>query len=117
MHMHPLIPFFRRYPTPRFAFTDAERILLRTALDGTTDDGLALALGIPLSAVKQRWVRLFSRVLHLPGVDFSTGIGASERRTRRAQRRHVLLRYLRSHPEELAEYKPSRLHAARHSRR
>ena len=62
MEIHPLLPLFGQYTAPRFLFSAAERALLRKAVDGYTDAELAGELGLAVSAVKQRWVRIFDRV-------------------------------------------------------
>jgi hypothetical protein len=107
MHMHPLLPFFQQYPPPVFFFARAERTLLRRAMEGGTDEAFALDLGVPVSAVKQRWVRLFSRVHNSGGRLFADDPVSEQRSTRGLQKRHILLRYLRAHPEELAPYSPT----------
>jgi hypothetical protein len=55
-----LLPMFL-YAPPRLGFTTAERALLLSALGGRTDRESAVALGIPLTAVKARWTRILAR--------------------------------------------------------
>jgi hypothetical protein len=107
MQMHPLLPFFQQQRSPRFGFSAAERALLSAALDGDTDDAVARALDVPLSAVKQRWVRLFERTRRM-GESFTAELHTSDSGRRGAQKRHRLLRYLRAHPEELSLYERKR---------
>ena len=100
--MHPLLPMFGSYAAPRCSFNDSERLLLCEALDGHTDEELALELGVSLSAVKKRWVGILDRVERgRPDVFAAFN---RDTPTRGAQKRHRLLRYVRAHPEELRPY-------------
>ncbi len=99
----PLLPMFA-YSPPRILFTHPERELLQAALSGGTDDVLAARLGVAVSAVKARWMRIQHRVLdrapHLmPKSDAVHASGA-----RGAQTRHVLLEFVRNNPAELTPY-------------
>lgn len=104
MPTHPLLPIFA-YTHPRCFFAPGEKELLERALEGNTDEELAIDLGLSLSAIKKRWARIFERSEGcIP--DF---VSASRQQSkidhgRGAQRRHLLLRYIRTHPEEVAPY-------------
>ena len=50
------------YHPPQFAFRPSEQRLLLAALQGGTDEDLAAALGISLSAVKKTWRSIYDRV-------------------------------------------------------
>lgn len=87
------------YAPARFSFTLGQQELLRRALMGETDEELAGALYLSLSAVKKRWFSIYDRVYAtdprlLPTED-------DVRQARGAEKRRHLLRYVRSHPEEL----------------
>jgi DNA-binding CsgD family transcriptional regulator len=94
-------PVFTFAP-PRFAFSRAERRLLRQALLGRTDAELTRCLGVAMSTVKSHWRSAYSRVARidprlLPGSGAENGGSA----IRGQEKRRRLLEYLRRHPEEL----------------
>jgi len=91
-----------RFQPPMLRFSPAEQSLLTAALDGKTDAELSRELGISIEAVKKRWLSVFGRVevfrpelLAAPDVD---------RTSRGPQKRHRVLAYVRTHPEELRPY-------------
>jgi hypothetical protein len=89
------------YQPPLCGFNRSEQRLLLIALDGGTDEELADALQISLSAVKKMWRSIYARVgVCLPELlpHSVTDVEASERGKEKKQR---LLTYLRDHPEEL----------------
>ena len=89
------------YRPPQFGFRPSEQRLLLAALRGGTDEDLATALEITLSAVKKTWRSIYDRVTPLsPGLipDKIPEELSSERGKEKKQR---LLAYLREHPEEL----------------
>jgi hypothetical protein len=89
------------YQPPRCGFSRSEQRLLLSALDGGTDEELADALQISLSAAKKVWRSIYARVgVCLPELlpHSVTDVEASERGKEKKQR---LLAYLRDHPEEL----------------
>jgi len=89
------------YQSPQFGFRPSEQRLLLAALPGGTDEDLAAALGISLSAVKKTWRSIYNRVTpRSPGLipDQVPEESTSERGKEKKQR---LLAYLHEHPEEL----------------
>jgi DNA-binding NarL/FixJ family response regulator len=88
------------YTPPRFFFRAGEQELLKQALLGETDDDLAVTLNISRSAVKKRWNAIYDRVA-AQDADLLPNAFDSNHNRRGAQKRHLLLRYLRHHPEEL----------------
>jgi hypothetical protein len=86
---------------PVLRLRDSDRQLLLAALEGTTDDELAAALGVKSSAVKARWRSTFARVADAMPELLSD---ASDHEGRGPQKRHRVLAYVRSHPEELRPY-------------
>lgn len=89
------------YREPVLRLRESDQQLLRVALEGATDSELATALEVTLSAVKARWRSTFARIAAVmpelvsdPGSDVGRG----------SQKRHRVLAYIRSHPEELRPY-------------
>jgi len=80
---------------------DSDQQLLLAALRGATDTELVTELGVKLSAVKARWRSTFARIAEaMP--DMVSDVNDHEGRG--PQKRHKVLSYLRSHPEELRPY-------------
>lgn len=110
------------YHEPVLRLRESEQELLEASLSGGTDDELAAALGLSLTAVKARWRAIFSRLSEWPwsdaGVEHPTvppslseifmdggaAENASGRAARGGQKRHRLVEYVRHHPEELRPY-------------
>jgi hypothetical protein len=88
------------YQPPRFGFSLSEQRLLMTALAGGTDQQLADALGVTLSAVKKMWRAIYGRAsMVLTGApDQRAG---SDSGVRGKEKKQELLAYVRDHPEEL----------------
>ena len=86
------------YHPPVLGLSESEQRLLIAALTGITDEHLADALGISLSAVKKRWISIHRRVQDAKPELISTNVPASGRGK---EKRRRLLAYLRGHPEEL----------------
>ncbi len=91
-----------RYQPPVLRLRPAEQNLLGTALSGQTDAELSADLGLSVEATKKRWQSIFARIdqfkpeiLNQAGAD---GDG------RGPQKRHRVLAYIRTHPEELRPY-------------
>ena len=90
-----------QYTEPKLRLRDTDRQLLGAALDGLTDGELSRKLNLTLHAVKKRWVSLFDRIAEeFPGIlrDVSE---VTDEQKRGRQKRHHVLSYVRSHPEEL----------------
>jgi hypothetical protein len=86
---------------PQFGFTPSQRRLLFEAIQPRTDVEIARALGVSLSAVKKTWAGIFDRASVILDADADEAGSRHQPATRGAQKRHVLLTYLREHPEEL----------------
>jgi len=89
------------YEQPQCGFRRSEQRLLISALEGGTDQELADALEISLSAVKKMWRSIYDRVgACLPKLlpHSKTDLEPSERGH---EKRRRLLAYLRDHPQEL----------------
>lgn len=89
------------FQEPVLGLRDPDRQLLTAALRGATDRGLATELGVTLSAVKARWRSTFARIGEAkPGLVTD----ADDHKGRGPQKRHRVLAYVRSHPEELRPF-------------
>lgn len=98
-----LMPMFA-YTPPTVLFAPGERELLRAAVEGATDPELAERLRIPVSSVKARWRRIHLRVAQHAAGQLPVREGGLVGPTRGSQVRHVILRFVREHPEELTPY-------------
>jgi hypothetical protein len=88
--------------TPRrFSLRPTEQTLLRRSLLGETDEELARAIGISLSAVKKRWHSVYQRIERSDPDLIPDRAPEREDHTRGSEKRRHLLNYLRQHPEEL----------------
>ena len=91
-----------RYQKPVLRLRPAEQRLLAAALSGKTDAELSAELGLSVEAVKKRWMSVFDRVHEFkPGI-FSKPGEDSDRRG--PQKRHRVVGYIRTHPEELRPF-------------
>lgn len=92
-----------RYRAPVLRLRPAEQALLAAALTGRTDAELSAHLGLSLEATKKRWQSVFARV-----GQFKPEILSDSRPdggdARGPQKRHRVVAYVRSHPEELRPY-------------
>jgi hypothetical protein len=91
-----------RYEVPVLRLRPAEQDLLAAALAGKTDAELSADLKLSIEAVKKRWMSVFDRVDEFkPEILSSTGADSD---TRGPQKRHRVIAYIRSHPEELRPF-------------
>ena len=95
-----------RYRAPVLRLRPAEQELLAAALSGKTDAELSEALGLSVEATKKRWLSIFERVEQFKhGILNPTEV---ESEGRGPQKRHRVVAYIRSHPEELRPFAASR---------
>lgn len=95
------------YVQPALYFTRGEQRLARAAMAGRTDEEVAEALAVSLSAVKKRWQSIYSKAyLRLPSLLKDDSCQLMSCGARGAEKRRRLLSYLRSHPEELRPMLP-----------
>jgi hypothetical protein len=100
---HSITTLFHR-KTPELRFRNGDQQFLEVALEGLTDAELARKLDISSSSVKKRWLSLFESVAAIrPGI-FPDADDSPNRTVRGRQKRHLLLTYIRTHPEELQPY-------------
>lgn len=96
------------YREPLLRLRSADQELLFAALSGATDQELASQLGVTLSAVKARWRSTIARV----GETMPSLVREAKGRDGRGtQKRHVVLAYVRNHPEELRPFDWKRRHS------
>jgi hypothetical protein len=91
-----------RYKPPVLRLSPAEQRLLLAALAGKTDAELSTDLGLSIEAIKKRWMSIFERV-----EQFKPGIlrpSDAESEGRGPQKRHRVVAYIRTHPEELRPF-------------
>ncbi|MBV8841474.1 MAG: hypothetical protein JO307_01575 [Bryobacterales bacterium] len=106
--------FHHREPVLRLR--DADQHLLLSALSGLTDQELSSNLGLSLTAVKKRWISIFERTIDVrpdlfPDLD-RPDLDGSDGQKRGRQKRHHVLAYVRSHPEELRPFENEQLREA-----
>jgi hypothetical protein len=91
-----------RYDPPVLRLRPAEQTLLAAALAGKTDAELSVDLGLSIEAIKRRWMSIFARV-----DEFKPGISSRadpDSEGRGPQKRHRIVAYVRTHPEELRPF-------------
>src|SRR5262245_45231136 len=88
-----------RYEVPVLRLRPAEQKLLAAAVTGKTDAELSEELELSIEAVKKRWMSVFDRVDEFkPEI---LGRGEADSDGRGPQKRHRVIAYIRTHPEEL----------------
>jgi hypothetical protein len=91
-----------RYKEPVLRLRPAEQTLLVAALAGKTDAELSVDLELSIEAIKKRWMSIFGRF-----DEFKPEIlkhPEEESEGRGPQKRHRVLAYVRTHPEELRPF-------------
>jgi hypothetical protein len=92
------------YQEPTLKLRNGDKQLLIAARGGATDIELATTLNLSLAAVKKRWRSVFDRIaLKRPDLlPCAARQWISE--IRGPQKRHIILAYIREHPEELRPF-------------
>jgi len=102
-----------RYQAPVLRLRPAEQKLLAVALSGKTDAELSAALDLSIEAIKKRWMSIFDRVDEFkPDILSQTDAYSSAMPSttgswsdgRGPQKRHRVVAYVRTHPEELRPF-------------
>ena len=91
-----------RYRAPVLRLRPAEQELLAAALSGQTDAELSADLGLSIEATKKRWLSIFDRVDQFKREILTQTEADSDGRG--PQKRHRVVAYIRSHPEELRPF-------------
>jgi hypothetical protein len=97
-----LAPLIFASRKPALGLRKADRELLSAAVRGLTDAELAVALGVRLPAVKARWRSILLRISDVMPELIADLLGET---TRGGQKRHRILDYMRTHPEELRPFR------------
>lgn len=97
-----LISHYFAYRPRRFAFTADERSVVQYALIGDTEAATAAAIDESVSRVKYLWRIIYEKVDDIePALFASLKCQNAPADHRGAEKRRLLLAYLRDHPEEL----------------
>jgi hypothetical protein len=91
------------YREPVLGLGEADQLLLLAALRGPVDRQLADRMNLSLASVKKRWRSIFSKVEDRMPALFA-GVLADREGKRGPQKRHLVLNYVREHPEELRPF-------------
>jgi len=91
-----------RYRAPILRLRPAEQRLLAAALAGKTDAELSADLGLSIEAIKKRWMSIFDRVDEFKPEILTRADADSDGRG--PQKRHRVVAYIRTHPEELRPF-------------
>lgn len=91
-----------RYQPPVLRLRPAEQRLLARALSGKTDAELSADLGLSIEAVKKRWISVFERVEAFRPEILNPSDAPGDGRG--PQKRHRVVAYVRTHPEELRPF-------------
>jgi DNA-binding CsgD family transcriptional regulator len=97
-------PLFQ-YREPTLHLRDTEKELLSAAMNGETDPELAATLNLSLPSVKKRWANLFDRIADVRPDLLPNDEKRGWHESRGPQKRHRVLAYVRSHPEELRPFR------------
>lgn len=89
---------------PELDLTDAQRRLIRLALDGLTDVELAASLDRSLNTLKQTWRSIYDRVERRAPFALSGPGDALPQGRRGTEKRRRLLTYMQDHIEELRPF-------------
>ena len=94
-----------QYQEPILGLRDGEKHLLVEALTRRSDDELAKGMNLSPATVKKRWQALFERVADKHPTLLPSDGDEGSKLTRGPQKRHHILAYVRSHPQELRPYR------------
>jgi hypothetical protein len=94
-----------QYQAPILGLRDGEKHLLTEALTRRSDEELAKGMNLSPATVKKRWQALFERVADKHPTLLPAEGDESAKVTRGPQKRHHILAYVRSHPQELRPYR------------
>jgi hypothetical protein len=97
-------PLFQ-YHEPVLRLRDTDKQLLSEAMNGETDNELAARMNLSVASVKKRWASLFDRIADARPELLPGGEHRGSHESRGPQKRHRILAYVRSHPEELRPFR------------
>lgn len=93
-----------QYQEPVLDLRDSDKHLLAEALRGGTDSELAARMNLSLPSIKKRWLSLFQRVSEVRP-QLLPGGNAARSEFRGPQKRHHILAYVRTHPQEIRPFR------------
>lgn len=97
-------PLFQ-YREPVLHLRDTDKQLLAEAMNGETDIQLAAKINLSLPSIKKRWACLFDRIADIRPDLLPDAETRGWHESRGPQKRHRILAYVRSHPEELRPFR------------
>lgn len=94
-----------QYRQPVLGLRECERYLLAEALSYRSDVELGKKLNLSPATIKKRWQSLFEKMVEVKPDLLPAEENHRERLSRGLQKRHYLLAYVHSHPQELRPYR------------
>lgn len=94
-----------QYQAPVLGLHDTHKQLLGEALLGGTDAELAERMKISPAALKKRWKAVFDRIAETRPALLPAGDQEDAMDARGRQKRHHVVNYVRSHPEEIRPFR------------
>jgi len=94
-----------QYQEPVLHLRDTEKQLLAEAMNGETDNELAARMNLSLPSIKKRWASLFDRIADTRPDLLPDAKQRGLHESRGPQKKHRILAYVRSHPEELRPFR------------
>jgi len=94
-----------QYREPALGLRKSERHVLVEALSCRSDIDLAKRMNLSPETIKKRWQSLFDKIAEVRPELLPVEEDAGEKHTRGPQKRHHILAYVRSHPQELRPYR------------
>jgi hypothetical protein len=100
-----LAAYLFQYQEPMLRLNDKEKHMLVEALTRRSDNDLAKAMNLSPATIKKRWQSLFEKVAETRPEILPLEEEESLKQSRGPQKRHHILAYVRSHPQELRPYR------------
>ena len=100
-----IAPTLFQYRAPLLGLRDSEKHLLVEALTRRSDSELAEAMNLSPPTIKKRWQALFEKIADVHPDLFLGADDKASSGSRGPQKRHHILAYVRSHPQELRPYR------------
>jgi hypothetical protein len=94
-----------QYQEPILQLHETDKHLLAEALRGGTDSEMAARMNLSLASIKKRWLSLFQRVAETQPALLPGCREQSWNAFRGPQKRHHILDYVRSHPQEIRPFR------------
>ncbi|GGG88506.1 hypothetical protein [Edaphobacter dinghuensis] len=94
-----------QYQEPILHLHETDKHLLAESLRGGSDSELAARMNLSLASIKKRWLSLFQRVAEVQPTLVPGHREQSWSSYRGPQKRHHILSYVRSHPQEIRPFR------------